>query len=104
MKGNELKDKLENEVIYRVLKVNVPVAVWDIQFPEVNEFCKQNFMDNRWSMIWTLVKAEKEDYKFAMLYDKISELESEIGELKFKLNEPVKQETKKVKTFGGGNI
>ncbi len=90
---NELKDKLENELITRTFQVSgMPMAV----FEEVDTFCKEQFGDNRWTMIWTLVKAQQEDYKFAMIYDKLEALELKYNELTTQAKAP----ENKLKTFG----
>jgi hypothetical protein len=93
---NELQDKIESEVITRTFNVSgMPETV----FKEVDLFCKEHFGDNRWTMIWTLVKGQQEDLKFAMLFDKVQELEVKYNELNEKFNQP-KQEEKVLKTFG----
>jgi hypothetical protein len=90
---NELQDRIENEVITRSFQVSgMPIAV----FNEVDQFCKDQFGDNRWTMIHTLVKAQQEDYKFAMIYDKLEDMEVKINNL---YNNPQETE-KKPKTFG----
>jgi len=92
---NELKERIEGQLITRTFNVSgMPFKV----FEEVDEFCKSEFGDNRWTMIHTLIKGQKEDYKFAMLYDLINEVKGEIAEIKLELNKP--KENKKLKTFG----
>ena len=92
---NELKDKIESEVITRTFNVSgMPLSV----FNEVDKFCKEQFGDNRWTMIWTLIKGHQDDYKFAMLYDKLEDLEVKYNNF---INQPKPVEERKVKTFGG---
>jgi hypothetical protein len=94
---NKLAHRLENEVIYKVFSANVPMGVYDEQFKIVDSFCKEHFMDNRWSMIWNLVLDASEDYKYKLLLDRIIQLESEVAELK---TTPKELEQKKPKTWG----
>lgn len=94
---NKLSERLERDLIYKVFSANVPVAVYDEQFKVVDEFCKEHFMDNRWSMIWNLVLDATEDYKYKLLADRIIELEAELLELK---NKPKQEESNKPKTWG----
>ena len=91
---NPLQDKLESTIITKTFKVSgMPIKV----FEEVDEFCKLSFGDSRWTMIHSLVKGAKEDYKYMMLYDRIQDLETEIEALKAK---PKDIEKKVLKTFG----
>jgi uncharacterized protein YdcH (DUF465 family) len=94
---NELKDKIESTIMYKPFTANVPYSQWKEQYAVVDTFCKENFMDNRWSMIWTLVNAEKDDYKFAMLFDKLNELEEKLLKIQ---EQPVEEKRKSMKTFG----
>ena len=98
---NPLRDKLESEIIYKVFSANVPIGVYKEQFEVVNDFCKQNFMNNRWSMIWNLVVDAVEDYKYKMLYDEIQELKGKV-EVNTSQPQPIVEEKKpsKFKTFG----
>lgn len=98
MDRNDFKEKIENEVIYKVFSANVPMAVYEEQFKLVDTFCKENFMDNRWSMIWNLVVDATEDYKYKMLYDELMQVKAEVVELKEQPKEQVP--VKKLKTFG----
>ena len=68
-------------------------------FEEIDEFCKSEFGDNRWTMIHTLIKGQKEDYKFAMLYEMITDLKEQVAEINFTLKKP-QEESEEVKTFG----
>ncbi|WP_298752999.1 hypothetical protein [uncultured Arcobacter sp.] len=92
---NELKDKLESTIVTRTFNVSgMPLKAWE----EVNKYCKEAFGDNRWTMIYTLMKNAKEDYKFNLIYDEIQEIKYELENIK---NKEVKVETRKVPmTFG----
>jgi len=95
MNEDEFKNRVESELITRSFQVSgMPLSI----FNEVDTFCKQNFGDSRWTMIWTLVKAQQEDYKFAMLFDKLEDLEIKYNQL---VNKPVEEKKDKgLKTFG----
>lgn len=96
---NPLRDKIENEVIYKYFTANVPLAVYTEQFEVVDSFCKENFMDNRWSMIWNLVIDAIEDYKYKMLFDEMTSIKAEIESIKTKEVQP-EIKPSKLKTFG----
>ena len=103
--SNELKKKIEKDIVYKVYSANVPMDKWETQYPIVDAFCKDNFGDNRWTMIWTLVNEQVNDYKYALLYNKLMDLETEITEIKNIFKQQPKK-GKEMKTFGqskGGN-
>lgn len=90
---NPLREKLENTVITKTFNVSgMPLAIWE----EVNDFCKQEFGDNRWTMIHTLKRAFEEDWKYQALYNEIEDLKAKVALLENKEVEP----SKPFKTFG----
>lgn len=99
MERNELQKRLEENIMYKQYTANVPVAVYKEQKQIVDDFCKEHFMDNRWSMIWNLVVDATQDYKYKMLYDELLDTKAEVQEIRTMVeNKPI--ETKTIKTFG----
>lgn len=95
---NSLQEKLEGQLITRTFHVSgMPESV----FKDVDGFCKEYYGDSRWTMLADLVRATKEDYKYALLYDELQDLKGEVALLKQSKPE-VKTEGKvqKYVTFG----
>ena len=92
---NDLKERLESTVITKTFNISgMPETTWK----EVNSFCKEFYGDARWVMVADLVRMNKEDFKFQMLFEEIQELKAEIELLK---NKEVTPKTgKEVPTFG----
>jgi len=83
--NNELKNRIESNVITRTFKVSgMPESVW----AEVDTFCKEMYGNARWVMIADLVKKEKDDYKYAAIYDTIITLKQEVAMLKDRGDSP----------------
>lgn len=97
---NPLKEKIESTLITRTFHVSgMPEQV----FKEVDSFCRENYGDNRWTMIQDLLRFVKDDYKYNLLYDEVQTLKEDMvllqnKELIVEEPEPVK---KKLGTFGG---
>ena len=75
---NELGERIEGSVITRTFNVSgMPLTAWT----EVNQFCIDNFGDSRWTMVYSLMKATKEDFKYTLLFDEIEALKIKVAGL-----------------------
>lgn len=95
---NPLREKIEGSIITRTFHVSgMPEKV----FLEVNGFCKENYGDNRWTMIQDLLRFVKDDYKYNLIYDEVVSLKNEVALLKNKEVPVEEPKPKKFGTFGG---
>ena len=93
---DELRERIENTITRTFNVSGMPLPVWE----EINQFCVENFGDSRWTMVYSLMKSTKDDFKYNMLYNEIEFLKERIVVLE--TDEPVKgiNVNQRVKTFG----
>lgn len=80
--SDELRDKIEKNVIDYVFKVSVPAAYYKDFFELVDTFCKDYYGDVRWVMLKDLVTNAQADWKYKVLYDDIEALRDEVASMK----------------------
>ena len=96
---NPLRERLENTIIRKTFNISgMPEAVWN----EVDEFCRTFYGDSRWTMLQDLVRVQKTDYKYGMLYEEVFALKQKVAELEQKIQTKEVTPKKGPSTFGGG--
>lgn len=95
---NSLKERIENTVIRKTFNISgMPEAIWK----DIDEFCKTFYADSRWTMLSDLVRIQKTDFKYALLFDEILVLKEKIAYLEQRI-ETKEVNPKEIKTLGGG--
>ena len=91
---NELKNIIESKVITKTFNISgVPLTIWN----EIDSFCKEMYGDARWIMVADLIKQQKDDYKYAAIYDTVESLRQEIANIS-NVKESVSRNV--IKSFG----
>lgn len=96
---NDLKDYVEEKIITRTFNISgMPLKVYN----ELDLYCKEQYGDSRWTMVYDLMKYQTEDYKYQLLYDTLMSLKMEVDGLKVgNATAPPTSNVKPFKSFGG---